>query len=297
MQITEVEIALDARAELGECPLWHAAERRLYWVDIWQNELHRFDPATGTDECRRFDQSVGCFAFRERGELVLGMKDGFALLDNWDAHPVPFGPQFLEDEPDLRLNDGRADAGGRFWAGSVDDAKKGRRAALYCLEPDGRVSEIESGLITSNAAAFSADGRSFCHTDTPTHRLHCHDADPASGALSNRRVLASFPEGGGAPDGGSFDMEGCYWSALFAVSEGGGKVVRISPKGEILATVELPTPRTTMIGFGGEDMRTAYVTSARALLTEQELQSQPNAGAIFSFRVDVPGVPEFTFAG
>lgn len=293
MATQTVELALDARAELGEGPRWHQAERRLYWVDIARNELHRLDPATDTDELRTFDDPVGCFAFRAAGGLILAMKDGLALLDQWEGVPRPFGEQIFADKPELRFNDGRTDPAGRFWVGSVNMPKSARDAALYRVDPNGVLHFIESGMLTCNGAAFNADGTSFRHADTPSHELRAYAVDPANGTLSNRRIIRRFPEGRGRPDGGSFDAEGAYWSALFD----GGRVVRLSDNGEILMTVDLPVTRPTMIVFGGPDLRTAYVTSARAGLSDEQLEAQPHAGGIFSFRVDVPGLPEVPFAG
>jgi len=288
-----VAIALDAHAALGEGPRWHAREARLYWVDIERWELHRFDPASGQDEMRRFDAPVGCFAFRASGGLLLAMKDGLALLDDWAGTPRPFGEQILAGRPDLRFNDGRTDPAGRFWAGTVDTAKRARDAALYRIEPDGRIMLVENDMLTCNGAAFNADGTAFRHADTPSHALRGYDVDPVRGLLSGRRVVHQFEQGKGRPDGGSFDAEGCYWSALFD----GGRVVRLSPEGEILRTVMLPVSRPTMIVFGRPDLRTAYVTSASTGLSDAELAGQPHAGAILSFPVDVPGLPETPFAG
>jgi sugar lactone lactonase YvrE len=288
-----VEIALDARAELGEGPRWHGGERRLYWVDIARSELHRFDPMAGTDEVRRFDAPVGCFAFRENGGFLLAMKAGLALTDSWDGPLRPFGEQIFRDRPDVRFNDGRTDPAGRFWAGSVNMAKSARDAALYRVDPDGAITLVEGGMLTCNGAAFNAAGTAFRHADTPSHALRGYDVDPATGALSARRILRNFPEGRGRPDGGSFDAEDCYWTALFD----GGRVVRLSAEGEILATVALPVSRPTMIAFGDTDLRTAYVTSARTGLSAEQLAAQPHAGAIFAFRVDVPGLAEAAFAG
>lgn len=287
------QLVLDARATLGECPRWHEGEKRLYWVDIVENELHRLDPASGRDEVRRFDEPVGCFAFRRSGGLVLALQAGFATIDDWDAPLIPIGEAPLAGRTDLRFNDGRTDPAGRFWAGSVNSYRSARNAALYRLDPDGSVSEIANSMYTCNAAAFTADGRRFFHADTPTHALRVYDCAPETGELSNERVFHQFQMGTGRPDGGSVDAEGCYWSALFD----GGRVVRLSPEGEIIAQVRLPVTKTTMIAFGGDDRRTAYVTSARINMAEEALAAEPLAGGIFSFRVDVPGVPEWPFAG
>lgn len=279
----DAALILDANAELGEGPRWHAGERRLYWVDIARCELHRFDPESGSDEYRTFDAPVGCFAFREGGGLVLAMADGFALIDAFDAEPVPFGEQVLAGKPDYRFNDGRTDQQGRFWAGSVDMAKSSHDAALYRLDPDARVTLIEGGMLTCNGAAFSADGSRFHHADTPSHALRAYDV--VDHELTNRRVLHQWPIGNGRPDGGSFDQAGCYWTALFD----GGRVARLSPAGEVIEEILLPITRPTMIVFGGDDLRTAFVTSASRA-------DEPGSGGIFSFRVDVPGVPEWPFA-
>ena len=284
-------MALDAQALLGEGPRWHRDEKRLYWVDIARNALHRFDPESGVNDTRLFDAPVGCFAFRAGGGFVLAMKDGFATLDAWDASPVPFGAQIFSDRPDIRFNDGRTDPAGRFWAGSVNMAKSAQDAALYRLGPDGSVIEIEADMLTCNGAAFSGDGRHFYHTDTPSHALRAYACDPAEGTLSGRRILHQFPMGQGRPDGGSVDAEGCYWTALFD----GGRVVRLSPEGAILAEIPLPVSRPTMIAFGGADLGTAYVTTARTGLSPEQLATQPLAGALFTFRVDVPGLPEWPF--
>lgn len=289
--MTQARVVLEAQALLGECPRWHEGESRLYWVDIARNRLHRFDPTGGRDEHRTFDAPVGCFAFCTEGGLILGMKDGLAHLARWEDAPVPFGEQMLRGRPDLRLNDGRTDPRGRFWVGSVNMAKSQSDAALYRVEPDGRVAMIENAMMTCNGAAFTADGATFYHADTPSHALRAYRVDVESGALAERRVLHQFPQGEGRPDGGSFDEAGRYWSALFD----GGRVVRLSPAGEIVASVTLPVPRPTMIAFGGADRRTAYVTSARAGLDEAALAAAPLSGAIFSFRVEVPGVPEWPF--
>ncbi len=278
-----------AQAALGEGPRWHAAEARLYWVDIDCCTLHRLDPETGRDEIRQFDQPVGCFAFRRDGGLLLAMKDGFAVLDHWNAAVQPFGDAPLLGRSDLRFNDGRADQHGNFWVGSVNTAKSARDAALYRLAPDGHVTEIESDMLTCNGAAFSADGSRFYHADTPSHALRSYDV--AGQIISNRQILHQFPHGNGRPDGGSFDDAGNYWTALFD----GGCVVCVGHDGGIVEVVPLPATRPTMIAFGGADRKTAFVTTARIGLDTAALARQPEAGDIFSFRVDVPGVPEWPF--
>jgi sugar lactone lactonase YvrE len=289
-------LLIDSQCALGEGPRWHSKERALYWVDIAEQQLLRWDETSGAITTRQFHQPVACFAFRSSGGMVLGMKDGCALIDDWAAEPVPLGPQLLAGRPHHRMNDGRTDPAGRFWVGSVNSAKDAQDAALYRLGTDASLIEVEGGMLTCNGAAFSDTGRRFAHADTPSHAVRIYDADPATGTLSNRRILHQFEAGVGPglgrPDGGSFDAEGCYWTALFD----GWRVVRLSPAGELLREVPLPVQRPTMIAFGGADGCTAFVTTARTGLSEAELAEQPGAGGVFSFRVEVPGVPEWPAA-
>ncbi|MEQ1689437.1 MAG: SMP-30/gluconolactonase/LRE family protein, partial [Sphingopyxis sp.] len=246
--LTETPAPLIAsRCALGESPRWNATEARLYWVDIAANALHRWDSRSGLADSRSFDNPVACFAFREHGGMVLGMKDGCALLDDWVGVPRPFGAQILAEKPHHRMNDGRCDVAGNFWVGSVNGAKDTPDAALYRLDAAGELTEVEGAMMTCNGAAFGAGGRTFAHTDTPSHAVRAYDFDIKSATLSNRRILHQFEHGVGPgfgrPDGGSFDEEGCYWAALFD----GWRVVRLSPSGEILADIALPVQRPTMI--------------------------------------------------
>ena len=279
-------LLLDAGAQLGESPRWNSADARLYWVDIDAHQIHRTDPATGIDEVMQLDQPVGCIAPRAGGGLVAALRNGCALIDTWGEAPRAFGPAVLADLPEQRFNDGCVDAAGRLWVGSLTSDKANPAATLYRLAPDGTLTEIFGGLTTSNGAAFSPDGRTFYHADTPTHRIDAYDLDPATGALSAARIFHQFELGNGRPDGAAVDAEGCYWSALWD----GWRVVRLSPAGELLQTVDLPVQRPTMIAFGGLDRKTAFVTSAGKNLTDEERAGQPHAGGIFSFRVDVPGL-------
>ena len=150
------------RCTLGEGPRWRPEERALYLVDIAEHRLHRLDPATGEVRTRSFDQPAGCFAFRRAGGFVLAMRDGFALIDDFDAPLQPFGLQVEADKPWSRFNDGRTDALGRFWAGTRDGSKTHRDATLYRLDPDGRVTAMANEALTANGCAFSPDGRFLC---------------------------------------------------------------------------------------------------------------------------------------
>lgn len=236
-------------------------------------------------------EQIGCIAPRARGGLVAALENGCALIDSWGTAPRAFGPAVLAGKPEQRFNDGRVDAAGRLWVGSLTSDKANPAATLYRLDPDGSLTEIFGRLTTSNGAAFSPDGGTFYHADTPTHAIRAYDVDPVAGTLSKGRIFHQFELGKGRPDGAAVDAEGCYWSALWD----GWRVVRFSPAGELIQTVELPVQRPTMIAFGGPDLKTAFVTSAGKNLTDEERAKQPHAGGVFSFRVDVPGLIQQDF--
>jgi len=283
---------LDARASLGECPVWSAAEQVLYWVDINAPSLNRFDPATGRNVAMPMPESIGCFALRRGGGFVVALRGGFWLAgaDGALARKVGDAPY---DPAHHRFNDGRCDPQGRFLAGYMNEKRDADTAALVRLDPDFTQTRLIAGMSISNGLAFSPDGRTMYHTDTPTQVVHAYDYDTGTGTPSNPRVFARFTQDGDRPDGAAVDRDGCYWSALYR----GGKVVRIAPDGRVLAAFAVPAMCPTMCAFGGRDLRTLYVTSARQMREPEELARLPHSGGLFAMPVDVPGLPEPAFAG
>ena len=283
---------LDARASLGECPVWSVAERVLYWVDINAPALNRFDPATGENRVMPMPESIGCFALRERGGFVVALRGGF-----WFARSDGTLETKIADAPYAparhRFNDGRCDPQGRFLAGAMNEARDANSAGLWRLDADGSLNRVLGDMMISNGLAFSPDGRTMYHTDTPTLCIRAFDYDAATGTPSNSRVFAQFHEETDRPDGAAVDSEGCYWIALYR----GGKVLRLSPAGRVLDTFAVPAMCPTMCAFGGPDLTTLYVTSARQLRADEELQRLPQSGGIFAMRVAVPGRREPLFAG
>ena len=280
-------------ALLGESPLWHPDERVLYWVDIPGRALHRFDPRTSSHRQWPLDSEPGCCLPLLGGGLLLAMRDGLWRFDvaSGQRRRVA-GPPY--DPAEQRFNDGKADAQGRVWVGTLDDQRR-PLAALYC-HAGGHIEQVADGITTSNGLAFSPDGRTMYWADTKAHRIDAFDLDPAAGSLSRRRVFASFParaEGqplsryGGRPDGAAVDCDGAYWVAMYE----GQRLLRLSPQGVQLAEVALPVRCPTMCCFGGDDLMTLFVTTARHGRPSDELAAQPLAGCVLQLRVPVPGLP------
>ena len=278
---------------LGESPLWHADEQRLYWVDIPGLQLHRFDPATGRHDEWHLPCEPACCVALLGGGLLLAMRDGL-----WRFDPATGQRQRVASPPydpaRQRFNDGKADAQGRFWVGTLDDRRL-PEAALYRLA-GGALVRVAEGITVSNGLAFSPDGRTLYWADTKAHLVQAFDFDGHDGSLSRRRVFQQFSprvDGeplsayGGRPDGAAVDAEGAYWVAMFE----GQRLLRFAPDGTLLAELPLPVRCPTMPCFGGADLKTLYITTARDKRPAAELAAQPLAGCVLQLRVDVPGLP------
>lgn len=278
-------LALDARAALGEAPLWH--HRHLLWVDIDGGQVHRFDPATGADEVWSLGQRVGTIVPRACGGYIVGAHRGVGVFD-------PLTGQFkvLADpaggRPEMRCNDGKCDPHGRLFVGTIGVQKPRPPGALYRIDPDLRVTRVLEGTGTANGLAWSHDRRTMYFIDTPTREVSAFDYDEATGAIAGRRPVVRFgPEEPGRPDGMAIDSQGRLWVALY---EGGAVVCCDPATGQTLARIEVPATRTTACAFGGPDLGDLYITTGRAA-------DEPGSGGLFVARPGAHGVPASAFAG
>lgn len=285
------ELALDAKTALGECPLWSDAEQALYFVDIKQSRIYRFDPASNALATIQLDEEVGCIGLAAGSGFVAGLRSGIWLISATGelTRKLAENP---EDQSISRFNDGMVDPAGRFIAGTVDETRERGSASLYRYDRRG-LERLAEGLFTSNGVAFSPDGKRLYHSDTLRYSLYIYDYDVATGLATNRQLFAKFGSetDKGRPDGGAVDADGCYWTALFE----GGRVQRYSPQGELLAEYPVPAKCPTMVTFGGADMRTLYCTSASTGRPAEELAQYPLSGALFSMRANVPGLAKPLF--
>lgn len=277
--------------ELGEGPLWHPEHSSLYWVDILGSALHRLDFETQKHTVIDQGEAITCVVRHHGGGLFAALRSGLWLLDEagrkqsrWVEAP--------EDTQDHRFNDGGCDPAGRFWIGTMNEARSRADAALYCYDGRRLVPHI-GGMTITNGLAFSPDRRWLYHTDTPTRVIRRHAFDPETGDVGqgNTWVDLNALDIEGNPDGAAVDIEGHYWIALF----GGGALARFAPDGHLVARYPLSALQPTMPAFGGPDRRTLFVTSARENMTAAEQADWPDSGALFSMRVDVPGQPIAAF--
>jgi sugar lactone lactonase YvrE len=287
-----ISLVLDVRAELGEGPVWDPVAACLYFVDILRGHVHQFDPATNTSRIHQLNRMVGAVAPTECGDLILAVQDGFARLDPTTGG-VTVVARVNADQSDLRMNDGKCDPAGRFWAGTMALDERSGAGSLYCLDVDGRVHTMVHGVTISNGLDWSGDGRVMYYVDSPTHSIDAFDFDAASGAIANRRTVVRVPPEEGIPDGLTLDEDDCIWVALW----GGGVVHRYLPDGTRDQVLHVGARYTTSCTFGGSDLCDLYITSSTLGMSPDERAAQPEAGGLFRARPGPKGRPAHRFKG
>jgi sugar lactone lactonase YvrE len=289
--------------QLGESPFWHPGDRKLYWVDIPGRQVRRADPRSGTAESWAMPSEPGCIAPVRRGGFMIALRDGVYRAASWGSAPMLVA-RFAHDPGTTRFNDGKADPAGRFWAGTMYEPRDARLAELYSIdlrEADGGepLIELKAGnAVIANGLAWSPDRATVYWADTPNHVIHAWRWDEESNGMHDHRVFAQFPGKpagwkpgdagyGGRPDGAAVDGEGNYWCAMFE----GGRLLKLAPSGDLLAEIPVPVRCPTMPCFGGDDLRTLFVTSASYNRPADELEALPQSGCVIATEVDVPGLP------
>jgi sugar lactone lactonase YvrE len=282
--LTGVELVLDGKAELAEGPCWLADRSRLLWVDIMAGRVHLLDPAGGDDRALDVGQPVGAAVPADDGRLALAVRHGFAMLDPETGAVEPL-VDVESDRPKNRMNDGKCDEAGRFWAGTMAMDEEPHVAALYRLEA-GRAERMVDGVSVSNGLDWSPDGRLLYYIDTPTGRVDVFDFDPVAGTIANRRPLARIPRPG-VPDGMAVDARGDLWVAVWD----GWRVLHLRPDGTPAGSIELPVSRVTSCCFGGPDLQDLFITTAWQHMDERDRGAEPLAGGIFHCRPGAVGQP------
>lgn len=280
-----------AGAALGEGPLWSEREQALYWVDILNSRLHRHS-LRGGQHSWQIPRGVSAVAECEGDGLIITQRHGFARFDPVTGLVTPL-VQVETDLPGNRFNDGKCDARGRFWAGTMDFHCKQETGSLYRLDPDLSWHRIDSGYAVTNGPAWSADWRTLYHNDSVNGRMFAFDYDVDTGAVSNKRLFRQFDKQDGSPDGMTVDAEGGLWVAHWGAS----KLSRFDAAGRVTMTVEMPCSQVTSCAFGGPGLRTLFITCAADGLTPEQQQREPLAGGLFAIEMDIAGMPAQMFKG
>jgi sugar lactone lactonase YvrE len=294
-----VDVAVNAHDGVGEGPFWDEAAQALWWVDITGKAVRRWVPATGERQTWPVPDFPSAVVLRRGGGALLAMRDGLYFLDPHDGKLALFCRPDA-DRPDNRSNEAKCDASGDFWLGTMDNnlnldgsarEMSGSSGALYRVRPDGSAMREVDGVGLSNTLAWTDGGRTLLFADTLTGVISAFAVE-SDGSLGARRVFSDEPLPGFC-DGSAIDSEGYLWNARFA----GSCLVRFAPDGRVDRVIELSVTNPTCCCFGGPDLKTLYVTSARFGLSEEQLASNPREGAVLAIEVDVPGTPSWRFAG
>jgi len=290
-----VRCALDAQALLGEAPYWNDRDAALVWVDMLAPALHRFVPAGSRQKHSHqtwpLSRLTSVAVPRRAGGFLLAQPSGLRLFDPQHGIDEAFAhPE--SRRAGNRYNDGKCDARGSLWIGTMDPGGQPGRGSLLRVDPDGSCTRIDTGFTVANGIAFAPDGTTLYFTESAGRIVFAYDLDAKRGTVSRRRTFATWPEGV-KPDGLAVDALGNVWIAIWD----GWRVERWSAAGTLQKTLRLPVPRPTSVAFGGRDLATLYVTTARVRLPNEALARAPLSGALFEFTPDVPGATVGLFAG
>lgn len=294
-----IEIALDAGNAVGEGPFWDERGQELWWVDISGKAVLAWQPGNGNPRRWPLADLPSAVVLRERGGAILAMRDGIYAFDPATGRTKLFC-RHEPDRPDNRTNEAKCDPSGRLWIGTMQNnlhpdgsarEMTGSFGALYCLRPDGRISREVDGVGLSNTLAWTDGGRKLLFADTMTGVISAFTMD-ADGHLSDRRLFSDekLP---GYCDGSAIDAEGCLWNCRFAA----GRIVRFAPDGRVDRQIELPVTNPTSCCFGGPDLRTLFVTSARFGLSGEQLARNPAEGAVLAIETGITGTGSIPFGG
>ena len=285
--MSAVSVLWDARATLGEGPLWDARIERLYWVDIAAGVVHAHDARTGDVADWNLGAQVGCLGLTEDPDVVVaGLRTGWQFFDTRTGR-LAFIADPEAERPACRFNDGSVDPAGRFWTGSLEDGETRPEGSLYRLDSDGGFAAVDEGFYCSNGIDWSPDGRWMYFVDSRADRIYRYAFEVSTGAVSEREVFVDTTAVPGIPDGLRVDAEGYVWCAFWD----GAHLTRFDPTGAVAEILEVPVLRPTSLAFGGSDLRTMYITSASIDLTETQLEQSPLSGAVLQRGAAVPGLP------
>jgi sugar lactone lactonase YvrE len=280
-----------ARCCVGENPLYDEARDLLYWIDVRETPaIHRIALATSRQSSWPMQENIGSIALAGGDRLLVALRSGFAFFDCATGTMAPL----LDPEPDLpqnRLNDGKCDAAGRYWCGSMNPESASADGNLYVLGRDLLCRKVLDDFLTPNGMTWSLDGAKMYLADTRRGFIYAFAFDAANGTLGERRIFADLGATPGGPDGATIDAEGYLWSAQFD----GGCLIRYAPDGVMDRVVRLPVTKPTSCGFGGPGYRQLYVTTATRGLSDEEVRAEPHAGRVLVLDVGVAGLPPVAF--
>lgn len=281
----------DARAGLGECPVWMPEDDAVYWVDIKNALLFRTCWPSGETTTYFLPEALCSFAPRRHGGFIGAYERSLAICDETGAKITSLSAPEA-DLPDNRFNDGKAGPYGAFWFGSMDDKETAPTGSLYRLSPEGQWAHMDAVGAVTNGPTFSPDGHTLYLTDSTNRTIYAYDM-AQDGAITNKKVFLVLDPEQGYPDGMTVDVRGHLWVASF----GGACVFDVSPAGTVVDRITLPVSNVTSCTFGGPDMNHLFITTARHHLSPDQEAKQLEAGGLFVVATPYQGLPAALYEG
>ena len=286
-----IELVIDNKSDLGEGSIWNWKTGELMWINITGKILNFYNPKTENNKEMFTGQMIGTVVPAESGQVIIALKNGIYSLDPTTGTKK----QIVDPEadlPDNRFNDGKCDPAGRFWAGTMSLSGKKGAGTLYRIDPDSSVHKMIENVSISNGIVWSPDATKMYYIDTPTQKVMAYDYNNETGEISNPKVAVTVDSEMGSPDGMTIDEDGNIWVALW----GGSAVGCWNPEsGKLIKKIEVPAKNVTSCAFGGDDLGTLYITTARQNTSNEDLQKFPHAGGVFKTRPGVKGTKAFFF--
>jgi len=277
----------DVKAILGEGPVWDYKKKLLFWVDIEGCKLHQHNPSSGENKSWHFDEMIGAAIPLKNGDILLALESGLASFD-FKTEQLTKNGVLENSNPEIRFNDGKVGPAGNFWIGTMDKQCAPKTGNFYRVDPNLNSTLQISETSVSNGLAWTSDRKTFYYIDSPTFEIRAFDFDFENGSIANGRSAFKVPAEYGSPDGMSIDEEDMLWIAHW----GGNCVRRWNPKtGQVLKKIEVDAPHVTSCCFGGKDLKTLYIASARSGLDEKQLKEFPLSGGLFIYETKVKGTP------
>lgn len=285
-EVLNAKLALTAEATTGEGAIWHPERNTLFWVDIEGCKLYEYAPERNNCREWNFDRMVSTVVPESDSTVVVALQDRIVRLNLYTNERTRIA-SIPDEHGKLRCNDGKCDPAGRLWIGTMGFGAPEGAASLYCVFPDGKVEEKLKGVTISNGLVWSPRKRFMYYNDTPTNCIARYRYDNLKGDILFDGIAVNIPEGTGSPDGMAIDADGNLWVAQW----GGFGVYCYNPyTGELLTRIEVPAPNVASCAFGGPDLEWLYITTARAGLTDEQLEEYPLSGSVFACKPGVQGV-------
>jgi len=288
---TKAVLEYQIKAELGEGSFWNYDTQELYWIDILNNQLHIYNPKTKTDRSLTTPSNIGTVVPIDNTKAVVALQDGIYII-NTNSGETTLLSDVERDIPSNRFNDGKCDPSGRFWVGSMGYDQLPYDANLYMIDSKGEATLKIDSVTISNGIVWSKDKTTMYYIDTPTLEIKAFDYDDVTGAISNQRIAVKVNDSLGYPDGMAIDENDRLWIGMW----NGNAVICFDPiTGGVVSKIEVPAHNVTSCAFGGKNLDTLYITTARVDMTEDEQAKYPLAGSLFKAVPEVKGVKSTFF--